>query len=139
MNPGAVALSADPRAATEKILRAAVQKGVISAESDTLRYFGVDTALVLPSDKFSFTSQENQSMNMENREEKSGRELSETNAKELAAHVSNIERGLEGIKSFLAGKGYDLKDFVNGDKAGAEDSEEPVEEKALTLEEIYGE
>ncbi|HET7152349.1 MAG TPA: hypothetical protein VFJ29_01180, partial [Candidatus Kapabacteria bacterium] len=116
-----------------KMLRAAVQKGIIGAESETLKYFGLDTAL---SPIYSRSITKEQEMN--ETIEKSGKELSEANAKELTAHVSNIEKWLEGIKGFLAGRGYDLNNINAGDDADAsQETETPCEEKALTLEEFY--
>lgn len=133
MNPEAVALSADPEMAMAKMLRAAVQKGIISAESETLKYFGLDTTL---SPIYARSIKKEQEMNEVI--EKSGKELSEANANELAAHVHNIEKGLEGIKDFLAGRGYDLNNINAGDDADAsQDADTPCEEKALTLEEFY--
>ncbi|HZV11906.1 MAG TPA: HK97 family phage prohead protease [Candidatus Kapabacteria bacterium] len=126
MNPEAVTLSTDPRAAMEKMVRVAVQKGIISAESETLKYLGLDTAITSVQN-YPLTTQNNSSMNVElNKEEKSGKELSEPNAKELATHVNNIEKGLEGIKSFLEAKGYDLKDLIDGD----DDTDVSIEETA---------
>ena len=49
MNPDAVALSADAphaRAALERIVRRAVQKGVIGGEPETLRYLGLDPGAI---------------------------------------------------------------------------------------------
>jgi phage head maturation protease len=155
MNPEAVTLSADPNAAMEKIMRTAIQKGVISAESETLKYFGMDTALTVV---YSHLSQEDRTMTTElDREEKSGKELSELNARELAEHVHSIEKGLEGIKSFLASKGYALKDLVDSHDSVSGPAEESAkaaiadaleqfgykraepEKKDVLLEEFYGE